>query len=160
MAEVIGVPAYQQVADDLRRQISEGKIRVGQAIKSAAKLQQEYKVSSTVVQRAINELRAEGLLQGQPGKGVFVKATPDEAVTETLSLQRIAGEVVQLRTNLEEINAAPVAALRGEIDDMRRQLGRIEGNLVALYGRLGHPYPRDTERTENRQTPQRRARGA
>jgi DNA-binding GntR family transcriptional regulator len=158
MAEMIGVPAYQQVAADLRKQISDGKIRVGEPIPSAAKLQERYNVSSTVVQRAINELRMEGLLQGQPGKGVFVKATPETVAEGTANLQDLANQVAQLRT---VSSAVPdVEDVRDEVAELRWQVARLEANLIALYGRVGQPYPRDVDDAGQAHAARRRAKGA
>lgn len=157
MAEMIGVPAYQQVAADLRDQISKGKLRVGDPIPSAAKLQERYKVSSTVAQRAVNELRAEGLLQGQPGKGVFVKATPESVADESANLQELAHQVAQLRT--VSTGVPDVAEVRGDLEQLRRQVARVEANLVELYGRLGQPYPREGDGASHSQAT-RRAKGA
>lgn len=39
---------------------------------SMAKLRETYGVSNTVVRDALNELRRDGLIVGQQGKGVFV----------------------------------------------------------------------------------------
>ncbi len=75
MTESIGRPAYQQVADDLRRRIAEAELPVGSAIPSTTKLAKAYGVSITVVRAAVAQLRADGLVVGQPGKGVFVRAT-------------------------------------------------------------------------------------
>lgn len=42
-----------------------------------SQLREMYQVSSTVVRDALNELRREGLVEGQQGKGVFVRKRPD-----------------------------------------------------------------------------------
>src|SRR5215510_12824078 len=68
-----GRPAWQQVADDLRRQISDGRLPVGSQLPTVARLIETYGVSSTVIKSAISQLKAENLVIGQQGKGVYVR---------------------------------------------------------------------------------------
>ena len=72
-------PSYQLVADDLRSKISSGELQVGDLIPSTVKLMEQYGVSSTVVRHAVAQLRTDGILEGHPGKGVYVKALPADA---------------------------------------------------------------------------------
>lgn len=79
LTAITGQPAYQQIADDLRLQIANGQLAVGAAVPSTANLMKEYGVSITAVRAAIKLLQAEGVLIGQPGKGVFVHTVPSPA---------------------------------------------------------------------------------
>lgn len=72
-----GQPAFRRLASDLRAQIESGELSEGAQLPSMAQLREAYSVSSTVVRDAINELRRDGLVVGQQGKGVFV-AQPGE----------------------------------------------------------------------------------
>ncbi len=54
MTEPIGMPAYQQVAADLRQLIAAGDLPVGSAIPSTNELTRRYEVSSTVARAAVN----------------------------------------------------------------------------------------------------------
>ena len=73
-----GQPAFRRIAGELRAQIEGGELTEGSQLPSMAQLRETYSVSSTVVRDAINELRRDGLVIGQQGKGVFV-ANPDDA---------------------------------------------------------------------------------
>ena len=86
MRPPIGRPAYQEVADDLRAQIADGTLAIGDVIPSTAQLCKQYEVSATVVRAAIAQLQGEGTLRGQPGKGVYVMAMPSakDATVPTL----------------------------------------------------------------------------
>lgn len=88
-----GEPAGQQLARDLRRRIVGGQLEEGAQLPSSAALQAEHGVSSTVVRDALNTLKAEGLVVGQQGKGVFVAAASEwhagEEPAEDLA-QRVA----------------------------------------------------------------------
>ncbi|RGA04480.1 GntR family transcriptional regulator [Microbispora triticiradicis] len=74
MTAMSGTPAYVQVAADLRSQIEKGVLPEGAQLPSMTRLREQYGVSNTVVRDALNELRREGLVVGQQGKGVFVRS--------------------------------------------------------------------------------------
>ena len=57
-------PKYEQVADDLRANITNGTYPVGAALPSAAALMASYQVSVTVARAAIKQLQTEGLAEG------------------------------------------------------------------------------------------------
>lgn len=111
-AAVGGQPEYQRVMEDLRQQIAAGRLAVGDPIPSTAKLGSQYDVSSTVVRRAVTELTAEGLLYGQAGKGVFVRARPTSA-TARPSTAELAATVERLEARLNAM-AARLEALERE----------------------------------------------
>jgi DNA-binding GntR family transcriptional regulator len=142
VAEPAGGPAYQQVARDLRERIASAEFPVGTAIPSTAKLSEMYGVSVTVVRAAVAELRADGLVNGHPGKGVFVSATPDAVAVRAATVEDLARQVEELRAELRRAtcgrdeNAAVVAALRD-------QVGLLQAQVSGLYAQLGVPYPGD-----------------
>jgi GntR family transcriptional regulator len=68
-----GRPAYLQVADTLRTRILDGVLQPGDRLPSEAALTAEFGVSRTVPRMALRVLKAEGLVDGHPGKGVFVR---------------------------------------------------------------------------------------
>ncbi|CUU57844.1 regulatory protein, gntR family [Parafrankia irregularis] len=120
MTAVTGQPAYRQVADDLRSKILGGVHPVGQSLPSTKQLMATYGVSSTVVRAAIGELRADGVVAGQPGKGVYVVKEPSapgavsESSVRTLeSLERAVEELQQRVSRLEAERAANGKASTG-----------------------------------------------
>lgn len=66
-------PAYAQIADDLRRQITDGALVAGDRIPSEQELMADYGVSRIVVRMAIDVLQNEGLVIKQQGRGTFVR---------------------------------------------------------------------------------------
>ena len=76
MVDHTGRPKYVEVADSLRSAIAAGTYPVGGELPSTARLTESFGVSTTVVRAAIRELRDAGLVVGQPGKAVFVRAMP------------------------------------------------------------------------------------
>lgn len=65
-------PAYVRIVDDIREQIRSGRLRPGDRLPSFAALCEHYKASNSVVRTAMLLLKAEGLIRGQQGKGVYV----------------------------------------------------------------------------------------
>jgi len=102
-----GRPAYQQVADDLRQQISDGRLPVGSQLPTVSQLMESYGVSNTVIKAAINQLKAENAVIGQQGKGVYVRqlyrvflSTPmaalDDYQTEHAAARKLFEQLNQL----------------------------------------------------------------
>src|SRR5262245_54811831 len=92
-----GRPAWQQVADDLRRQIGDGRLPVGSQLPTVARLMEIYGVSSTVIKSAISQLKARTVVIGQQGKGVYVRqlyrlflSTPMAALGEDYQAEHVA----------------------------------------------------------------------
>ena len=65
------VPAYVQVADDLRRRIRSGEYAPGQRLPSAEDLHQIYDVAVGTARKALRLLRDEGTAVMAPGKGTY-----------------------------------------------------------------------------------------
>lgn len=70
---VSGVPAYRQVAADLRDKINAGTYPAGGKLPSERKLEDEYDVSRITIREAIGLLRSEGLVVAEHGRGIFVR---------------------------------------------------------------------------------------
>jgi GntR family transcriptional regulator len=68
-----GVPAFRQVAADLREKIASGRLSPGEQLPSERELVDTYGVSRPTVRDAVNLLRAEGLVTSEHGRGVFVR---------------------------------------------------------------------------------------
>lgn len=69
------VPLYQQVQEDIKNAIEQGKYRPKEKIPSEPELSAEYNVSRITVRRAVEELCNEGYLVKMRGRGTFV-STP------------------------------------------------------------------------------------
>ncbi len=66
-------PAYVQLANILRRQISEGVFRPGDQLPSEAQLVQRYGLSPMTIRRSINLLADQGVVNAEQGRGTFVR---------------------------------------------------------------------------------------
>jgi GntR family transcriptional regulator len=63
---------YEQLAHLLRERVHDGTYRVGRAIPSLRRLEQETGLSTKTIRRAIAVLQEEGLVHVRPGWGTFV----------------------------------------------------------------------------------------
>lgn len=66
-------PAYLQLANILRRQISDGIYRPGDLLPSEAQLVRTYGISPMTVRRSINLLSEEDVVSTERGRGTFAK---------------------------------------------------------------------------------------
>ncbi|MGW3850913.1 GntR family transcriptional regulator [Streptomyces fagopyri] len=71
------VPArHHDIADDLRRQITTGRIKPGERLPSESGLADRYKASTATLRSALAVLQREGLIEKIHGKGNFVRHRP------------------------------------------------------------------------------------
>jgi len=64
---------YRQIADQLRAAIDAGELRPGDQLPSEAELTRHFGVARMTARQAIQELRAEGRVVAEHGRGVFVR---------------------------------------------------------------------------------------
>ena len=103
-------PPYSQVADGLRAAIQSGDLAAGTKLPSGRELAKEWGVALMTLQKAIDQLRDEGLVYTQRGRGVFV-ASPDgrpqiddlSSLRETVEELRQRLEVVEERLRTSDI---------------------------------------------------------
>ena len=69
-------PVYRQIADQLRTAITQGEFPPGAKLPSERVLMDRYQTSRVTVRQAIAVLGAEGLIDVEHGRGVFVRSRP------------------------------------------------------------------------------------
>jgi DNA-binding GntR family transcriptional regulator len=138
-------PKYRQIADDLRARIDSGEYPPGSQLPTKADLMATHHVALNTVERAIEELRREGLVETIQGSGMFTRQPPTAGAladadrepgdTKALSehIAALGEEVRRLRELVDSLG----------VDEVRAIASRIEVNLIDLYGKLGFDYPRD-----------------
>ena len=65
-------PPYQHAADEIRRDILQGRIKPGEQMPSIRELQERFGVANMTARSALNVLRDEGLIYTIHGRGSFV----------------------------------------------------------------------------------------
>ena len=68
---------YLQLADIIRRRIASGEIEVGRRIPSMTEIEAEYGLSRNTIKKTLDTLKAEGIVEAEPGRGLFVVHVPD-----------------------------------------------------------------------------------
>jgi DNA-binding GntR family transcriptional regulator len=71
------VPRYQEIADSLRGRIDSGELPGGAMLPSAARISEEWGVSTTTAANALRLLHSESLIRIEEGGEAFV-AGPDD----------------------------------------------------------------------------------
>jgi len=103
-------PSYQQVGDRLRAAIRTAELAPGDQLPTQRALAEQFGVAMETVKRALNELRAEGLIVTRQGKGAYVRTGP--------------------RTGAGPAESPEVADLRDQVADHARRLDDIERRLT------------------------------
>lgn len=97
--------AYRQIADQLRTQINGGELSAGDKLPSERALMDAYGAARGTIRQAIAQLRNEGLVEVEHGRGVFVRRHPP---VRRLASDRFA------RQHRERGRAAYLAELEAE----------------------------------------------
>jgi GntR family transcriptional regulator len=71
-------PLYQQIVDNLKRAISDGRLAGGAPLPSFRQLAGELMVSLITVKRAYEELERDGIILRRQGLGTFVARDGDD----------------------------------------------------------------------------------
>jgi GntR family transcriptional regulator len=145
-----GQHLYLQVADDIRSQISTGRLKVGDDIPSTGDLAKQHEVSVGVVQAAVRVLKDEGLLVGQPGKAVYVRATPETAATEASALKSVDEQLAELRKEVHGLTEQQPSEVVAKVNALEAKVSRLQEDLRTLYDRLGQPHPRNNDGPEQK----------
>lgn len=77
-----GVPIYQQIADNFRSDILEGKMPQGEYLPSIRGLAKDLKISVITTLKAYEQLEQEGLVTAVQGKGYYVNAQDTQMLIE------------------------------------------------------------------------------
>ncbi|TDO95278.1 GntR family transcriptional regulator [Halanaerobium saccharolyticum] len=66
-------PIYEQVIDEIKKEIVRGELSAGDKLPSQRKLARKIDVNPNTVQRAYREMEQRGLVETKRGKGTFIK---------------------------------------------------------------------------------------
>jgi len=75
-------PLYEQIYDQIRQDITDGKLPVGMKLPSKRKLGDFLAVSQTTIELAYAQLAAEGFISSKPRKGFYVQAIEELAYVQ------------------------------------------------------------------------------
>lgn len=75
-------PIYQQIVNQVRNMIVEGRLMPGDALPSIRNLAKELQISIITTKRAYEELERDGLIETVGGKGSYVSGQNKELIKE------------------------------------------------------------------------------
>lgn len=137
-----GRARYQRVTDDLRAAIDRGDYKPGEAIPTEQHLIEHYGYSRPTIRQAIAQLRAEGIVDVEQGRGTFVRSNrPIRRVTSVRYSKAAEAGQSPFRTEAAAVGVAG----RGEVlgveiipaqGDTSAWLEILEGTEVVLRRRL------------------------
>lgn len=76
------VPIYEQITDQIKTLIRDGKLKVNDVLPSVRALSKELKISALTVKKAYDFLEEEGYVVTVHGKGTYVAAADTELLLE------------------------------------------------------------------------------
>lgn len=133
------VKISERVEDEIKKEIMNGNIRVGDRLPSEKELSNQFNVSRSTVREAINSLSKLGVLEVKrgPGQGAFVVGNLPKMSSENLELFMSMNEVplcdlIEVRLILESATAE-LAAIRAD----EKHLKMIEKALSVSDERHG-----------------------
>jgi GntR family transcriptional regulator len=116
-------PVYVQLANLLKKHISEGIFQIGDRLPSESQLCNRYAVSPMTVRRAINLLVDEGVASTAQGRGTFVK--PLELSAATFNLQGLQEHFSGIaETSVALLDAKVVSANEKTARKLNVQIGQ------------------------------------
>jgi GntR family transcriptional regulator len=101
------LPIYQQLADLLAAQLLDGDPPEGQAMPSVRALAGRYLLNPLTVNRALQALGDEGLLENRRGLGLFVTPGARERLRAAERQRFLAQEWPRLRERLQRLGIGP-----------------------------------------------------
>src|SRR5580658_8651072 len=120
-------PRYAQVADVLRRRISEGTYQPGGQIPSERELREEFDISAPTAKAAKAQLEREGLVYSQQGRGTFVRENArlirfgdgrytTDGAPPNLREEEFSGQKLEVTAERRQVQATPEVAARLQIE--------------------------------------------
>jgi len=83
-----GLPVYRQLVDQVRQALRLGILRPGDQLPTVRDVVEQVAINPNTVHRAYRELEAQGLIEGQAGRGTFVRRSLPGVPEHQEALQR------------------------------------------------------------------------
>ncbi len=142
LRKVGSVRVFEQVAEQLRRLITEGHLEPGDQLPSELRLSQALEVSRASVREALRLLESTGLIEVRTGAGTFVApprvsfTTTGDAVEWLLKRRDSLLHLLEVRESVEGLTAALAAPVIG--DELLAQLRSIVDRQSELAGSVSN----------------------
>ncbi|MFT4431062.1 PLP-dependent aminotransferase family protein [Bacillus velezensis] len=142
------LPKYIQIIQFIKEKIGNGEWPIGSKIPSQRTLAKHFEVNRSTVITALEELMADGLIEGRMGKGTVVtnntwtllakNSAPDWDQYVTSGIQHPSQKIVQ-EINKSESNSDLIQLSKGELSHeifplaaMKKMMGKVSQNIEAF----------------------------
>ena len=142
------IPIYHQLKEWLRAEIASGTWQPGDLIPSERELSEQFGISRMTVRQALNELREEGILRREQGRGTYVaepkieqRLTRLTGFTEDMKRRALRSGARVLQQMWVDAPAAAAKALRitpGKQIVLLQRLRMAEGEPMAIESSYLH----------------------
>jgi DNA-binding transcriptional regulator YhcF (GntR family) len=98
---------YQRIVQDVKGQVRLGQLKGNDKLPSTRELADHYGVAPGTVQRALAELRTEGVVYSHQGRGSFIRESAVDAVADPTAraIKQLEERVEELSERLERLEA-------------------------------------------------------
>ncbi|WP_331724788.1 GntR family transcriptional regulator [Streptomyces canus] len=98
---------YQRITQDVKDQVRLGRLQGNDKLPSTRELADHYGVAPGTVQRALAQLRTEGVIYSHQGRGSFIRESAIDAVADPTSqaIKRLEEQVAELIERLDRLEA-------------------------------------------------------
>ena len=134
-ASVLRTSTAERVADAVREEVVEGRLRPGGRLPEQA-LCEALGVSRNTVREALSQLVTERVLAREPNRGVFVAEPDADAVRDVYRVRRLL-ETAAVRDG-EAWGPEAVTRVRAAVDEGRAAAGRDDWDAVASANQHFH----------------------
>jgi DNA-binding GntR family transcriptional regulator len=98
---------FELIADDLRRQIQNGRLSKGEKLPSNRELSNSHKVAVMTAQKAVRLLVEQGWAVSRGSVGTYVSQSWDE-IDQPVTLEHLAEAVAELQSRVQRLEQATV----------------------------------------------------
>lgn len=133
---------YQRVIDDIRMRIGVGHLGPGDQLPGAAQLAEEYGYAHMTIQRALQELKRDGILYSVKGKGTFIHPKAKERMQDQATA-RISTGPIEITSDEQadaltaeyqaKIQAALTQAEEAIASEDPERISRAEADMEKVY---------------------------
>jgi len=99
--------ASARVIESIRQDIAAGRLKVGDRLPTRLEMREKYGIAAMTAARVVSALVQEGLVESDIGRGVFVRATPNQVPTPVSPLQLLEARVRSLEERLDRLSPDP-----------------------------------------------------
>jgi DNA-binding GntR family transcriptional regulator len=99
---------YQRITQDVKDQVRLGRLQGNDKLPSTRELADHYGVAPGTVQRALAELRTEGVIYSHQGRGSFIRESAIDVVADPTAqaIKHLEEQVADLTARLERLEAS------------------------------------------------------